>query len=83
MSLLYNCVLVNCFFRYRVSIISLLGRHTIELLELNLHPLFISTNYLELTNAINKASLIISVVFISYYPRILLRSALMRRSPIY
>jgi hypothetical protein len=56
-SLPHNYVLVNRFFKHRVSIISSLGRRTIELLGLNLRPLFISTNCLVLTNAINKASL--------------------------
>ena len=61
-NLLYNYILVNRFFRYRISIISFLGKYTIKLLVLNLRLLFISINCLVLTNTIDKALLVISVV---------------------
>ena len=61
-SLLYNYILVNRFFRRKVSIISSLNRRTVKLLGLNLHPLLISTNCLVLTDTIDEVLSAISIV---------------------
>ena len=52
-SLLYNYILVNRFFRRRVGIISSLNRHIVELLGLNLYPLFVFINCLVLIDIID------------------------------